>query len=373
MDQLYVDLISNSNHLRDHDTNTNFTTISKTPPSLSDNKDYLVGLVSINIPNAFDIINSDTCYVMLKTRYYTPESLNVQINSKETFLEEINCELRKYRLIMSLSSDGDNNYQLSHLSDYPSDPGGIWFFENEVFKDQTVSKGSGINESIELIFEKPGPLRIRIEYFKYIDHHLRLSELSRTSQDILDDINKQLNQTLRVNQVFFELTDKGHTRYNGLEIVKIPGTVNNWRLNSLELSENLAAIFGFRNKRIFNEHAFHFDPNDPSRLRLLRDTTISADLFDTNAGFRYAFVYSDIVENSLVGGEQAPLLNIVPIDSRNDMTCFQPAHISYKRLTHRNLDTIRLYINTETGSSIKYSNRTSPITARLHIKERQDA
>jgi hypothetical protein len=37
---------------------------------------------------------------------------------------------------------------------------------------------------------------------------------------------------------------------------------------------------------------------------------------------------------------------------------------------NRKLDTIKVYLTTETGAAIKYSNRTSPVTIRLHVKEK---
>jgi hypothetical protein len=363
-EDLYVDLISNSNHLYEHDTNTNFNTISKTPPTLDYDKNYLVGLVSINIPNSFDIINSETFYMIIKMRYHAFAFRTVSIMSKESMLEDLNCELRTFRLI--LKELNPNQYILGTLTGYRStEEESLTITENEIFENHSDKIKYEINKPFTLIFKQPGALDLRIDYIFFDERRLNLDASSRTSHDVLRDMNKQLSLHLNINlDELFKLTDQNHTRYKIPESPRVEGKPNPRRINSLELSEPLAAICGFGTKRFFDEYGFEKD-----MMNFFDEGATSEGRFDTKAGFRYCFVYSDIVENSLVGGEQSPLLNIVPIDSDRDITCFQPTHISYKRLTKRNLDTIRLYISTETGSAIKYStNRTASITARLHIK-----
>ena len=77
------------------------------------------------------------------------------------------------------------------------------------------------------------------------------------------------------------------------------------------------------------------------------------------------------MDHSVVGGGHAPLLDVVPIDVKQDMTCFTPMHITYKRLIRKTLDAITIQISSEVGRMLKYSQHSHPVTLRLHIKENE--
>jgi hypothetical protein len=364
MEEYYVDLISNSNHLHSQDTNTNFTTVSKTPPNLSEYKRYVVGLESINIPNAFDFINPDSCYITLITRELLKKDITITISSAETFLEEINCELKQYSLRLAPNLEQDH-YSLTEIGVYRGEENEFMITVDDgvfgVLISQFVRGQRG-----ELIFQKPGTLEGSVSYYEEKTHRVSLEPSSSTPQALLDNINSELKKLLGTSTPIFALTPEHHVRYAG---VSNPTKVGSFK--TMQMSDHLAAILGYRTTRVFDSIGkIMVEPeNTISEYEESARGKVADESPDLRAGFRYAFVYCDITEDSLVGGEQAPLLNIVPIDTEKKMISYRPTNISYKRLTRRNLDTIKLYITTETGLNIKYNNRTSPITTRLHIRE----
>ena len=79
---IYIDLVSNSNQLHENDNNADFTTILKNPPQLEDGKQYLVGLTALNLPNTFDLINPDSCYFEITSIDVGNKPVSIAVTSK---------------------------------------------------------------------------------------------------------------------------------------------------------------------------------------------------------------------------------------------------------------------------------------------------
>ena len=97
---------------------------------------------------------------------------------------------------------------------------------------------------------------------------------------------------------------------------------------------------------------------------------------DLLAGYKLLMIYSDFVEESLVGNKSYPLLAILPAVTRQpgeEVITFEPSNLMYKRVPHstQHIERIRITIASETGSILQYSqSKTHPVTVILHLRER---
>ena len=87
-------------------------------------------------------------------------------------------------------------------------------------------------------------------------------------------------------------------------------------------------------------------------------------------GCRKIYVYTDIIENQRVGDQVAPLLRITDysgIQDRIEIKDFN--HLQYIRLRHDDIESIRIYIKTETGEDLPLTFGT--VTCTLHFREKR--
>src|SRR6266478_482921 len=341
MSGVYVDLISNSGSLHKSDTNSNFTTLIKNPPNLDENKEYLVGLTSLNLPNSFELIDPDSCYFSIFYTKSERDELHVKITTAENFINEINAALQKVSLKLSPTNQ-ENEYNMKSLGDTGDAHCLLHFRKNDLLEKMSEGLVMRVKRKYKLIFKSAGTLPLSciqplIEELEPLQVNLTSSGV-RSVKAFLREMNKKLKRHIPIETSFFTQKTNGLILYNGLSRESPARYNTNRTVSKITLSEHLATVLGFMPDVVFNEHDIGGD-----------------DQFDVRAGFRYAFVYSDIVDHSVVGGGHAPLLDVVPIDVKQDMTCVTPMHITYKRLIRKNLDAITIQISSEVGRMLKYS------------------
>ena len=75
------------------------------------------------------------------------------------------------------------------------------------------------------------------------------------------------------------------------------------------------------------------------------------------------YVYTDIIQNQLVGDVRGPLLRVVPVKSR----CGDTASVTYKQpqflpLSRSNIQTIEINIRRDTGKLVSFEREKSIVT-----------
>ena len=77
---------------------------------------------------------------------------------------------------------------------------------------------------------------------------------------------------------------------------------------------------------------------------------------DVNQGFTSLYVYTDIIEPTMVGNTYAPLLRIVPVSGKhgNTVTKDLGRNIQYYPLQQKAFDTIEIDIRKNTGEKVKF-------------------
>ncbi len=80
------------------------------------------------------------------------------------------------------------------------------------------------------------------------------------------------------------------------------------------------------------------------------------------------YIYTDIVENDLVGDELVPLLRAVDVSGEHGAIIHEAFHrCYYKRVNRSNIPSIEIQLNTETGSEVKFE--TGHVISVLHFRK----
>ena len=75
------------------------------------------------------------------------------------------------------------------------------------------------------------------------------------------------------------------------------------------------------------------------------------------------YVYTDIIQNQLVGDVRAPLLRVVPVTSKyGEVTCVTYEQPHFLPLSRSNIQTIEIYIRSDTGELISFESGKSVVT-----------
>ena len=120
----------------------------------------------------------------------------------------------------------------------------------------------------------------------------------------------------------------------------------------LKLSNSLAKILGFEQEE--------FDAG----------VYIAPWVCDVTQGFHSLYIYSNIVEPSMVGDALVPLLRIVPIEgSSGKMVSHTYQNIQYLPLQQRQFDTIEIDIRDDTGLPVPFER--GKVVVALHFRKRQ--
>lgn len=97
----------------------------------------------------------------------------------------------------------------------------------------------------------------------------------------------------------------------------------------------------------------------------------TSDAPDISEGFSSLFVYSDIVENRLVGDVMVPLLRVVPVrGSPSDPQNIQWEsfkHVQYIPVNRTRADTIEVNISRDNGQSVPFE--SGKVVLTLHFKK----
>ena len=75
------------------------------------------------------------------------------------------------------------------------------------------------------------------------------------------------------------------------------------------------------------------------------------------------YVYTDIIQNQLVDDARAPLLRVVQVKSRyGDKTCVTYEQFQFLPLSRSNIQTIEIYIRSDTGELVSFESEKSIVT-----------
>jgi hypothetical protein len=122
-------------------------------------------------------------------------------------------------------------------------------------------------------------------------------------------------------------------------------------------SQNLLNILGFsKNEGELYNFGHHILRHKPA---------------DINEGFSSLYVYSDIVENQLVGDHLVPLLRVVSFenDKKREQTSVSFQHIQYIPVLKRQTDTIEINIRRDNGDIIPF--QQGKVVLTLHFRQVQ--
>lgn len=88
---------------------------------------------------------------------------------------------------------------------------------------------------------------------------------------------------------------------------------------------------------------------------------VSEYILDLTAGITEIYVYTDIVDSSLVGDAFAPILKIIPIANEKAVQIVKHFPVPlYFRVKRQHIDTIQIELKTSQGTAIKFiSGKTS--------------
>ena len=80
------------------------------------------------------------------------------------------------------------------------------------------------------------------------------------------------------------------------------------------------------------------------------------------------FVYSDIIDNDIVGDELVPLLRSINVSGEPGAIIHEAFHrIYYKRVNRSNIQTIEIQVNSEKGAEVKFE--SGSVIAVLHFRK----
>ena len=107
----------------------------------------------------------------------------------------------------------------------------------------------------------------------------------------------------------------------------------------------------------------HISPNENVTVAG-KDTTV------WDLGCKKIFVYTDIIEDQRVGDQVAPLLRISDYTGQQDKITIKDFNqLQYIRLRYDNIDSIRIYLKTETGEDLPLTFGT--VSCTLHFREKR--
>lgn len=90
----------------------------------------------------------------------------------------------------------------------------------------------------------------------------------------------------------------------------------------------------------------------------------------SNFNLSAIYVYSDIVENQLVGNDVAPLLGIVPLQRTQDVRqAYKFVSPAYLPVSSRNFSSIRIILRAANGDPIPFPNNSPNVVCTLHFKQ----
>lgn len=92
------------------------------------------------------------------------------------------------------------------------------------------------------------------------------------------------------------------------------------------------------------------------------------EFVDLNAGRHLMYVYTDIIENTMVGDYSVPLLRTVPIpglEGSDAQKLYTPNQLQYYKVNTNRLDVIRIYITNSRGDNLPFTRGMLNVTLRF--------
>ena len=90
---------------------------------------------------------------------------------------------------------------------------------------------------------------------------------------------------------------------------------------------------------------------------------------DVEGGFHSIFIYSNLVENRVVGDKQVPLLQIIPVEGdRNQLVHVPFMNRQYQKANAIESDTVEIRLTREDGRDIPFTSGLVSLT--LHVRKR---
>ena len=163
----------------------------------------------------------------------------------------------------------------------------------------------------------------------------------------LSELEKEINNSLRKNRV--------GSSFSVIHDDVANQTFLKARNESYEIkfSNDLSLMLGFECDRFmgYGEHQSKTFP-------------------DINQGFTSLFVYCDLVEERHVGNVRAPLLRLVPTNTRDKFTDVYTEfrNIQYHPTVHTRTDLVSLFIRRDNGEEVPFT--TGKVAVTVHLRKK---
>lgn len=93
-----------------------------------------------------------------------------------------------------------------------------------------------------------------------------------------------------------------------------------------------------------------------------------ATIYDLSAGRTIMYVYTDVIENTVVGDSFVPLLRTVPLPEMygtDTSYVYSPRQLQWHRLNTNRLEVIRIYITNSNGEPMPFERGALSVTVRI--------
>ena len=174
----------------------------------------------------------------------------------------------------------------------------------------------------------------------------KLYVLENLSDDIINNYyNPEVNDPVRVKFTYDPITHQGHISSQLLEKIKLKGII----------------------AKIFTKSSDEIEVNKMSKLTFYQ-------LPSKLDPIQFAYVYTDIIENQVIGDKNTSLLKVIPIanemDSSSSIVSYYD-NLHYVNVKTNRITRINISIRTTTGEPIKFGNDLANVIIKLHFRKRE--
>jgi hypothetical protein len=333
----YITLLSNSKSILPGGKVTDFRTRLEKPLFL-DNDQWEIGVYRLYVPRCFDVLNEDDFKMAVS-------NIPKKVKKHKWELQPTTKTALRSDFQKSTYLKIGNNETLTATSDET-----VKYFTLVVNDVKLVEKQTSINIQnfmTTYLKENVDNKIVFIEHFADIpfSFDVFIPEKSyRSAKELVMLINFRLQKGMnKPDEIFFEMKD-GFCVFRGMEEGR-----------KLTMTDHLKGILGFDTETNF------------FNLSLIAQS--QGNLY---TGCQYGMLYSDIVEESLVGDKYFPLLAIIPLFSDKDasIATLEPTRILYKKVKTNLIDIIGVTLGTESLGILRYDHIQSvPLVVILHLRK----
>ena len=196
---------------------------------------------------------------------------------------------------------------------------------------------------------------------KWVNQNVEIPEaLYSSKQQLIDTLNEYVNEVLgsdqrsRIMFTYNEVLDKMVTFVSeGYEV----------RFNK---EQSIILGFGDHYTRLVNTSRVNLTIREGSRALYDGDKIIPPFVFDLNRGLHTFFVYTDIIEDQLVGDSHVKLLRTVPVSGKTgDIVAKSFTNIHYVGLNRSTFQEIEIQITDDVGRNVQFAH--GRVTVKLHF------